>query len=160
MWCGGVTVPMYAGYGIGFNELAGFFFKYALVQLPFLLVVFLVLGGLSAWCLGMPIGLGILFGIKVAILMFASRFILVAFAFSSGTNDSSRFHISSILLVAFAAVLGMAFLGLGAASLFIPNPSESLMFLGASILDAWLFYWIYGWFYRFCRFDLMSLPRK
>ncbi len=160
MWCGGVTVPLYAGYGIGFKELAGFFFKYALVQLPFLVVAFLVLGGVSAWCLGMPISLGVVFGIKVAFLMFASRFILVAFAFSSGTNDSSRFHISSVLLMAFVVVFGIAFLGLGAASLFVPMPAASFMLLGASILDAWLLFWIYGWFYRFCRFDLMALPRQ
>jgi hypothetical protein len=157
--CGGVNVPMYAVYGIGFNELSRFFFKYALVQMPFLIGAFMMLGGVTAWCLRWPLGLGMIFGFKVAGLLFASRYILIVFAFSSGTNDTSRFRISSVLLVGIVVMLGMAFVGLGAASLFVPMPLTSYMLWAGAILVAWVFFRVYSWFYRFCRFDLMSLPK-
>jgi hypothetical protein len=32
--CSGVNIPLYAGYAIGFRELARFLFKYSMVQFP------------------------------------------------------------------------------------------------------------------------------
>jgi hypothetical protein len=160
MWFGGLNVPMYAGYGIGFKELGGLFLKYALVQIPFLVIAFVGLDGLSAWCLGLPVELGMIFGFKVAGLMFALRFILMVFAFSAGTNDTSRFRLSAILLVLCIVVLGLLFVGLGAAGLFVPDALKSFLFWGGAFLDAWVFFWVYGWFYRFSRFDLMAVPRQ
>ena len=159
-WVSGVNVPMYASYGIGFNELARFFFKYTTVQIPLLIGVFVILGGVSAWCLKQPVTLGFLFGFKTAGLIFAGRFILVVFAFSSGSNDSSRFRLSAIVLVVSIVVLGFGFLGLGAASLFVPMLMPSFMLWGGALLDAWIFFWVYSLFYRHCRFDLMSIPKQ
>jgi len=159
-WLSGINVPMYAGYGIGYKELGGLFLKCALVQVPYLVIAMMILGGLTTWCMGLPIEQGFLYGIKVAGLIFALRFILVVFAFSSGTNDTSRFRLSSIFIVACAAVFGLGFLGLGIAGLFVPNTVLSFVFWGGSLLDAWILFLVYGWAYRFIRFDLMSVPRQ
>src|SRR5260221_11710149 len=35
--CSGINIPLYAGYAIGFRELARFLFKYSMVQLPLLI---------------------------------------------------------------------------------------------------------------------------
>jgi len=159
-WVSGVNVPMYASYGIGFSELARFFFKYAVVQIPLLIGVFVILGGVSAWCLKQPVELGLIFGFKTAGLIFASRFILVVFAFSSGTNDTTQFRLSAIVLVMSIVVLGIGFLGLGAAGLFVPMLMPSFLLWGGALIDAWMFFWVYGLFYRHCRFDLMSIPKQ
>lgn len=155
--CSGVNVPRYATCGIGYQELGQFFLKCALVQLPFLFGLIMLLGGVAAGFLHQPVGLGLLFGFKVAGLMFASRFILIVFAFSSGTNDSSRFAVSSFLLLGVVVVLGVLFLLLGGAGLFVPDAVPALLLWAGALLVAWVFFWAYGWFYRFSRFDLMSL---
>ena len=156
----GSSVPMYAGYGIGYKELGGLFLKCALVQVPYLAIAAMLLGGLTTWCIGLPVEQGFVYGLKMAGLIFALRFILVVFAFSSGTNDTSRFRLSSIFLVAFVAVFGLGFLGLGIAGLFVPNTLISMVFWGGSLLDGWILFLGYGWAYRFIRFDLMSIPRQ
>lgn len=155
----GVNIPMYANFGIGFKELSRFFLKYSIIQLPFVLGECLVLGGLSAWCLKFPITLGLIFGLKLAGLMLASNIILIVFSFSSGTNDTSRFRLSSILMVIGVVMFGFAFLGLGAASLFIPFPLAAFLLWVGALFDAWLFHWAYGCFFRLCRFDLISQQR-
>jgi hypothetical protein len=159
MCSNGVNIPMYANFGIGFKELTRFFLKYSIIQLPFLLGICLVLAGLSAWCLKFPITVGLIFGLKLAGLIYAGNIILIVFAFSSGTNDTSRFRLSSILMVIGVVMFGFAFLGLGAASLFIPFPLPAFLLWVGALFDAWLFYWSYGCFFRFCRFDLISQQR-
>lgn len=159
-WFSGVNVPMYASYGIGFHELARFFLKYAIVQIPLLIGVFVILGGVSAWCLKQPVALGFIFGFKLAGLLFASRFIIMVFSFSSGTNDTNRFRFSSVMLIGTMTILGLLFLVLGGAGLFVPDwQAATGLWLGA-LIDAWLIAWVYGLFYRFCRFDLMNIPRQ
>jgi hypothetical protein len=159
-WLSGINIPMYACYGIGYKELGGLFLKCALVQAPFLAIAMLPLGGLTTWSIGLPVEEGIVYGFKVAGLIFALRFILVVFAFSAGTNDTSRFRFSSIFIVACVAAFGLIYVGLGIAGLFVPNTIISFAFWGGALLDAWIFFLVYGWAYRFMRFDLMSMPRQ
>jgi len=93
-------------------------------------------------------------------LLLASRFILLTFSFSSGTNDTSRIRIWSILLVLFAAFFCLGFAGLGAASLLLPDPVAAWLCWATAALEAYAFFRIYGWFYHRNQFDLMSLPRQ
>jgi hypothetical protein len=158
--CSGVNVPMYAHYGIGFKELTGFFLKHSTIQMPFLIGAFVIMGGFAAWFLKLPATMGLVGGFKAGGLIFAGRFILMVFAFSSGSNDSSRFRISSIMLIFGVVLLALMFLFLGGASLFVPDAVPAFCLWLGALFDAWLFFWGYGWFYRLSRFDLMSIPRQ
>ena len=160
MWGGGVRVPLYASLGIGYKELNAFFFKFSAVQLPFLAGALSILGGIWAWSLKSPIILGVVIGLKLAGLMFAGRFILTVFAFSSGTNDTSRFKLSAALLIPSVVAFSMLFLGLGAASLVTSQGVTSLFLLAGAMLDAWFFFFAYSLFYRFSRFDLTAHTRN
>jgi hypothetical protein len=158
--CSGLNVPLYAGYPIGFRELARFLLKYTLVQFPMLLAFTVACGILIFYLLHLPLTLGALSGLKTAGLLLASRFIAVTGSFSSGTNDTSRFRLRSALLFLSAVVFGVGFFALAGASLFIPQQFGSWLLWALAGLDAYLFFRIYGWFYHRNRFDLMSLPRQ
>jgi hypothetical protein len=153
-------VPLYASLGVGYMYLNAFFFKFSAVQLPFLAGALFILGGIWAWSLKSPIILGVVIGLKLAGLMFAGRFILTVFAFSSGTNDTSRFKLSAALLIPSVVALSMLFLGLGAASLVTSQAVTSLFLLAGVMLDAWFFFFAYSLFYRFSRFDLTAHTRN
>jgi len=156
----GVHIPIYAGFGIGFHELSRLMLKSSAVQIPLLLAYSAAAGLLTAWLVGVPIVNGIVFGLKAGCLLFASRFIFLVFAFSGGTNDSSSFRLRSIILLAVIISFGIAFLALGAAALFAADQITSWLFCLASVLTAYAFFRIYGWFYNAGKFDLMSLPRR
>ena len=153
-WGSGVSVPTYAYFGVGYRELNCFFFKHTVIQLPFLAATFIFLGGFTAFCIQLPVVPGLVIGFKAAGLIFAARFAIVSFAFSGGTNDSSRFRLSSFLLILAAAIMGFAIFGLGLISLVLPPSALSFVFWVGAMLLAWLFHWSYGWFYRHARFDL------
>src|SRR6185503_18617041 len=148
-----------AGLPIGFRELGKLFFKCTLVQLP-LVMLFTVAGSLLvSYVAGFrfPPVVEIMFGVKAAFLLCASRFIFMGFAFSSGTNDNTGFKIRVPILLAVMVGSGLLFLLLAAAGLFAPKQGAWLL-VGIAIIEAYCFFRIYGWFYHVCRFDLMKLP--
>lgn len=162
--CSGVNIPMYAAYAIGFRELARVLFKYSFVQSFFLLPFLTLCATLIAYLAEWPLMEGVVLGIKTGLLALASRFITVMFAFSSGTNDSARFRIRTFVLLAIIVGFGLLFLGLGAAGLFIPVAAAGLVPVGLTawglfalaVLDAYVMFRVYGWFYHANRFDLMK----
>jgi hypothetical protein len=157
--CGGVNIAFYANFAIGFRELGRFLFKYSLAQFP-LVLLFCVAAGMSIFYVaGWPVSLGAVAGFKVAGLLLASRFVFLTFSFSAGTNDTSRFRFSSVLLVCLAVCLGVGFAGLAAASLLWPNEVGAWTCWAAAALEGYTFFRIYGWFYHRNQFDLMNLPR-
>jgi hypothetical protein len=158
--CSGVNIPLYAGYAIGFRELARLLFKCSLVQFPALISFAVAASALAFYLLPQPIADGLLFGFKAGVLVLVSRFIFVACGFSSGTNDTSRVRLRSAVLLLFVVVSGLAFVALGGASLFVPNQAMAWLLFGLAALDAYIFFLGYGWFYHRNRFDLMSLPRQ
>lgn len=157
---GGIHVPLYAGYGVGFQELTGFFLKHSLVQAPFLVPAMTLLGAEVAWSLRFPLEMGAFAGLKLATVTLALRFILLVFAFSSGTNDTSRFKVSAVLLIFIMALLGLAFLFLAALAILTPAWPPALLFWGGTLLDAGIFFQVYSLFFRFGRFDLMAMSRQ
>jgi hypothetical protein len=156
----GVNIPLYAGYPIGFRELAQLLFKCSLVQFPSLMLFAITSSVLVFYLVKAPVTDGVIFGIKLAGLLLVSRFIFVACAFSSGTNDTSRIRVRSVVLLLFVVVCGLAFVALGGASLFVPSQAIAWLLWGLAALDAYAFFRGYGWFYHGNRFDLMSLPRQ
>jgi hypothetical protein len=68
--------------------------------------------------------------------------------------------LSAVALFFFVVVLGLFFLLLGGASLFVPDIIVSWVLLVAAVFDALSFLWIYSWFYNRGKFDLMKLPQK
>lgn len=161
MFSSGVRIPFHAGFPIGYRELSRLLFKYSAVQLPLFIPFIMICGVLGAHLAAIPItGKIIITAFKAAILLFATRFILVTFAFSSITNDSTRFQFRTWALVSVMVLLGLLFLLFGGAGLFVPYPLAAWALLLLAVLDAWGFFRAYGWFYHANHFDLMSLPRQ
>ena len=158
--CSGVNIPLYAGYPIGFRELAHLLFKCSLVQFPALILFAVTSIALVFFPVKASVSEGVLFGLKLAGLLLVSRFISVACAFSSGTNDTSRIRARSVVLLLFVIVCGLVFVALGGASLFVPSRAIAWLLWGLAALDAYAFFRGYGWFYHGHRFDLISLPRQ
>jgi len=160
MFCSGVNIPIYAGYGLGYRELSRLLLKYSAIQLPLFIPFITLCGVLTTWLFQLPWQMGIILGFKVGVLMSAGRFILIMFAFSGGTNDGSKFRLRTLVLIAVMIGLIIAFVGFGAAGLFVPNTPVAWALLILAVLAAYALFRIYGWFYHANRFDLMSLPRR
>ena len=157
---GGVNIPLYAGYPIGFRELATMLLKYSLVQAPVILVFVVTASLIVSYLWGFPLGLGALAGVKIGVLLLASRPMFVVFGFSGGTNDTSRLRLSSLTIMACAVILGLGFAALGLGSFFVPGFWFPLLCLVGASVVAYAFFRMYGWFYHRRTFDLMSLPRQ
>lgn len=161
--CSGVQIPVHAVYAIGFRELSSLLFKCTAVQLP-LLLVFTVGVTLAAFRVfsgpQFSLLLVVFMGLKAGGLLAAVRFPVVALSFSSGTNDSHRIRLVTIVLFLAFALFGLLFLLLGGASLFVPHVGASWVLFVLALLDAYALFRIYGWFYNANKFDLMSLPQR
>ncbi len=157
--CGGVNIPVYAVYPIGYRELGRLLMKYSLVQLSPLLAFTLVASMVTAYMIKQPILLGVVFGLKIAVLLLAARPFAVLLAFSSTTNDTSGFRLRVFALVGLILLGGLLFLGLAAGGLFWPA-RVAWVSCAAAALQAYGCFRIYGWFYNRNRFDLMNLPKQ
>ncbi|HEV7927935.1 MAG TPA: hypothetical protein VGR14_21475 [Verrucomicrobiae bacterium] len=153
----GVNIPLYAGFPVGFRELSRVLFKCSFIQIPLLIPLTTLSGGLIAHLAGVGLSFGILPGLKAAFLISACRPMLVALAFSSGTNDTAGFHVRTLSLVVVIIGSGLCFLILGAGGLFLPNPWIAWVLWVLALLDAYIFFRVYGWFYHAYRFDLMKI---
>ncbi len=80
--------------------------------------------------------------------------------FSSVSNDSSGIRLRSLLILFFIVVLGLMFLILGGASLFVPVQTVAWILWALAAADAYAFFRVYGWFYHRNWFDLMKVPRQ
>jgi len=160
MMSSGVRIPIYAAYPVGFRELSGMLFKCAAIQLPMLVVFLTACGALLGYLGGAELLAGALVGAKAAILFFAGRFIVIALAFSSGTNDSTRLRPRTAALFLAFILFGLGFLGLGVAGLFVPDQVAAWLCWVLAVVDAYALFRIYGWFYHANRFDLMSIPNR
>jgi hypothetical protein len=157
--CSGVRVPIYTNFSVGFRELARLLVKFTVVQMPALLLWSAICGVLITHLATLPVMDGIMHGLRGGCLLFAGRFLLIIFGFSSGTNDTAIFGVRSAARVACILVLGGLFLLLGGIGLLVPKHGPGWILTSFAILDAYLFFRIYAWFYHRNRFDLMSLPR-
>jgi len=160
MFCSGVNIQLYAVYPIGYRGLSRVLFKYSFVQLPLIASFLIICGLVMAYLFGWPFPLAALNGFKAAFFLAALRLIFVVFAFSSGTNDSSRLRSDTFLMIVMFLTLGSIFLGLAIAGLFVPQPILSLGFCAGAMVVAWLFWRAYGFFYDANRFDIMNLPKQ
>jgi len=156
----GVMMPLYAGYAVGFRELARLLFKCSAVQLPLLTCLAIATSSVFSYLCQFPLTQGAVLGFKAALLLFAARFIFVTFSFSGGTNDASGFGIRFLLLLPLVILSPFAFLALGGVSLLAPNPLAAWLSFAAAVGVAYAFFCIYGWFYHANRFDLMRLPPR
>jgi hypothetical protein len=156
----GVNIPLHAGFPVSYGELVRLLFKYSVVQLPPLLGFTLLCGSLSAVQLGSPWMVGCVFGVKLGVLLLGMRLALVVFAFSSGTNDSSRCRPSALALIAIVLTLAFGALASGIAGLFVPVAAAAWLLVLLSVFLCFGLAVIYGWFYNAHCFDLMNLPRS
>lgn len=164
--CSGVNIPHYAAYAIGFRELATLLFKCSFVQAPLFIAFITMLVVPIAYFTELPIRTGIQLGLQAGGVLFSLRFVSITFAFSSGTNDSSKVTFRSLFLLFTIIGFGLVFLGLGAAGMIVlattefslPNLLISWALTASAILLAYTTFRVYGWFYHANRFDLMSVP--
>ena len=160
VFCSGVQTPVYASYGIGYDELSRMLIKCSVIQLPLVLPFFALCGALIGWLGGLSYPPSGIMGLKAGMLWFATRFIFILFAFSSGTNDGSKFRLSTLILFGTIATLGIGFVALGLAGLFVPHALMAWSLCLLAVADAYVLIRVYGWFYRRSRFDLMNFPRR
>jgi hypothetical protein len=155
----GVFIPYCAVYPVGFRELSRLLVKYTLVQFP-LLAAFSLTASLGIHRLVAGAGFVVLpaavMGLKAAGLLAAARFPLVALGLSACTNDSARIRLRSLLIIFGFILFGLPFLGLGAASLFVPHAGWAALSYALAIASAYALLRMYGWFYHTNRIDLMS----
>lgn len=163
-------IPVYAVYPMAFRELSLFLLKCSAIQMPFFILF--MMG--SMLLLGHATGLGfimnLLIGCNMGLVFWGARFFLLVFGFSSGTNDTSTFRACSIVLFflfvffglvyLFVAVISGGFLIAGTSTGMISS-LQVILWMGCllALLDGYVFFRIYGWFYHTGRFDLMRLPQ-
>jgi hypothetical protein len=124
------------------------------VQLPLLIPFLSACAVFVAYQLGENWVIGIQFGIKLALLLFALRLIAAALSFSANTNDSSirRLRVPGLFIG-----MGLLFFGLGAGGLFVPNPWIAWLLSALALCAAYLLFFLYGRIFDSYRFDLMKL---
>ena len=159
--CSGVRIPiLYQFCGRFARNVAPDIQVHRCVQMPALLAWSILCGILITNFNELPVMDGIMYGLRGGCLLFAGRFILIVFGFSSGTNDSTRFGVSNALLLICVMTLGALFLALGGVGLLIPKHGPAWLLTAFAMLDAYVFFQVYAWFYRMNFFDLMSLRRR
>jgi hypothetical protein len=151
---------MYAVFGIGFRELAALLVKCSVVQLPFLCSFLIVCSAVIIREMNVPLQFGLWLGLKICVLLLAGRYIALMFGFSNGTNDSSRIRLRTASLIFSMVFLTLTFVGLGAASLFVPDQRIALALTALTLVEAYATFRLYGWFYNANRFDLMRIPQR
>ena len=151
---------MYTNFAIGLLEIARMLFKIGAVQIPLALVWSMTCGILIAHLAGFPLVNGLACGARAGFMLCAARLIFLVVNFSSGTNDTALIGIRNILLLACILFFGGLFLGLAALGLFLPQQLLAWGATALAVLDAYVFFRIYAWFYNMSFFDLMSLPRR
>jgi hypothetical protein len=155
----GVSIPMFAAYGVGFKELSDLLLKFSLVQLPPLLA-FTMAGSCMGFYLAhgsLAVAIGVAF--KLAFVMLASRFIVNACRFSGCTSDNSGFRLRAVAIFFGAAFLILAFM-IGGITGLVFWSWLGWGLCGLAALAAFALHRFYRWFYYRNYFDLMSLPRR
>jgi hypothetical protein len=157
--CSGVNIPMYAAYPIGYGELSRLLWKYTTAQALPLLAFMVTAAVVTAYVLKAPLSVGAIFGGKLAVLLLGARPFALALAFSATTNDTARIRLRVFALIALIVGGGLLFLGLAAGTLFWPGALAWISCL-AAVLQAYICFRIYGWFYNRNNFDLMNSPKR
>jgi hypothetical protein len=162
MHCGGVNIPLYAGYPTGFREIAGVLIKGAVIQAPPLVAFGACAGTAGAYFIDGTghLSMGAIIGVKAAGVILAARCIQLVLTFSSGTNDTSRFRLRSIALVGAVGLMALGFLGLAGASFLVPHPAAAWGLWALAILESYALLRVYGWFFDGKNFDLMNQPQS
>jgi len=132
------------GYPIGFRELAQLYSN-ARWSNPALILFAVTSIALGVLLLQASVSDGVLFGLKLAGLLLVSRFIFVACAFSSGTNDTSRIRVRSVVLSSSWSVCGWH-LSRRRGQLVRSQTKRSLGFYGIGCTRRLRFLPGYGWF--------------
>ena len=155
----GISIPMYAAYGVGYRELARMLFKRVVVQIPLLVAYALAASLMLGYVARFPLAASLTFGIKAAGVFFAASFVITTFGFSSGTNDT---HVRARTLVFICLMVSSAVAGLilGLAAFLWPKPMTSWVCWLVFLLNAYAFFRIYGYFYHKNYFDLMRMPQQ
>jgi hypothetical protein len=156
----GLNVPLYAGYPIGLREMSRLLLKYSTVQFPAILLWSVIVGILSADYMNLPLMDGVWQGLRGGCLLIASKFIFLVFSFSSGTNDSARIRFRAMFLLCAMLLFGGTFLLSGGFGLVCPKHGLGWLLTLGAMLDAYLFFIVYQWFYHSGRFDLMNVSSR
>ncbi|HEX7863114.1 MAG TPA: hypothetical protein VF773_22485 [Verrucomicrobiae bacterium] len=153
---GGMFLPAYSLYPIGFNEMAKIFLKVNIVRLIAVSPLVISFAAVAAFKLGHSPLHGATVGLKIVGLILCLQPLLVLLPISATTNDTARmlsiwiFVFFPIILIVLACGLGifLSDTGLGVGTSFV------VMFLLAGF-----FFFLYRKAYRSGRFDLLN-PRS
>jgi hypothetical protein len=155
----GGVIPTFAVFPLAFEEVSRVLFKANLVRLlvwaPLAIAYVVALTAKSE----LGPGQGFMIGVELVLFAVAIQPLMVAFKFSSGTNDTRQINLHTIALVCVAMVLTMVFV-VATATFFAANALYiKLLGLLAALMTscaAWLFYKL---LFNRGRIDLLSRPR-
>jgi hypothetical protein len=156
----GLKVPFYAGLPLGYREIGLVLFKIGALECLTAALPAILYGAFGAWLAGGRLVLGAELGLKAVCFLLALRPALVALAFSSSTDDSSRIRLRSLGLILVTVPSAILFLTFAAGGYFFPHPLVAWAFTLAAAGVSFGFYSIYGYFFNANRFDLMQTPQR
>lgn len=160
LMCSGVRIPMYTNFAAGLIESARMLLKVTALQIPMLLSWSILSGALIAHLAQIPLEGGMLLGARGGCLLCATRFIFLVFGFSSGSSDTGRLGFRNVLLLVCIVPLALLFVALGTMGLTLPKPMHAWGATALGVLDAYVLFRLYAWFYNRSFFDLMNVPNR
>lgn len=150
---GGVFLPGYALYPIGFNSIALIFLKVNLIRMSAAIPFLVSFAALAAVSLGHGALAGAAIGVKVIGLLFALQPLLVLLPISSTTNDTSRMKLTWVLVI-LPLLLGM--IGVAAGVFLVASVGALASCYALLFMFSALLFVAYRRAYRRGRFDLLS----
>ena len=156
----GIYTPVYANFALGLRELSRLMFKSTTVQIPALMAWSIVAGLLISHIFGMSLMAGFMYGLRGGCVMFAGRFIVTVSNFSSGTSPTAKHQIRRLIFALGTSVLFALFLGLASVGLCLPKQSAGWLLTALAVVDGWVFFLVYAWFYEMSFFNLMKFAKR
>jgi len=146
---GGTFTPMYAGFPLGFRDMARVILKTNYVRIAAAVPLILTMGALAGWELAGQWLLGLVLASKVAGLLLALQPMAVLLLFSEGSNDTARIRWRWLPLL---VVWVIALVGASVALFLVTQLRVSLLcllavaLLSGGLLRLYRHAWGRGWF--------------
>jgi hypothetical protein len=150
---GGMYLPMYGLYPVGFGEIARLMLKSNLVRVGLGLPFILILAAVGSWRLTGSVQFGLVYAVKAAALYVAAMPVIVALRFSSCTNDTQRPRFWVVLWLLAQVLIA---LGTGLTFFLAVTPKVAWISLGIFAVTNIVALFAYGRAWARGDFDLLT----
>jgi hypothetical protein len=150
---GGVYLPGFSVFPIGFNEISKILIKVNLLRIIAAAPLLLTFSIVAAYRLGYTPLAGLEVSFEIVLTIIALQPVVILLPLSKATNDTSKMR--SLWLFLFLPML-MAMIALVMSLFFVQSVPSKLILYIVLLLIALLFFTLYRWSYRQGKFDLLS----